>query len=79
MFSGAAAENEKLPFWHGSYLLMTITVQYLLFQKSATYLKIINDGNIDDNNGYVTGSLGVCGNTATLSLRHGEPGGVYTH
>ena len=54
-------------------------MQYLLIQKPVTYLKIITDGNVDDNNGYVTGSLGVCGNAAALSLRHGEPGGVYTH
>ena len=55
-------------------------MQYLLFHKLVIYLKIIKDGNrVDDNNGYVTGSLGVCGNAATLSLRHGEPGGVYTH
>ena len=49
-------------------------MQYLLFQKPVTYLKIVKDGNIDDNNGYVTGSLGVCGNAATLSLRHGSQG-----
>ena len=49
-------------------------MQYLLFQKPGTYLKIIKDGNVDDKNGYVTGSLGVCGNAAALSLRHGSQG-----
>ena len=51
----------------------------LVVSNACNISQIIKEGNVDDNNGYVTGSLGVCGNAATLSLRHGEPGGVYTH